>query len=170
MSYKLAYTAKRKSDEPITLRMLWKAQSKERPRAAKGGHFYTPPKTVKFERMVRDAAKFVDAKPYTCPVSVDVVITEPVPKSFPKWKREAAELGLLCPPVGDLDNKIKAITDALNGLAYIDDKQISHMSGVKQYGDEHYIFVRIARSGLSLAEVEAIRNGRRHRQSRARVG
>jgi Holliday junction resolvase RusA-like endonuclease len=87
---------------------------------------------------------------------VDVTIVEPVPKSFSKSKTHAALAGYISPQVGDVDNKFKAITDALNGIAYIDDKQICEMRVMRRYGetDTGQIAIRIARAGLSVDEME----------------
>jgi Holliday junction resolvase RusA-like endonuclease len=85
---------------------------------------------------------------------VTITIVEPIPKSYTGYKRKAAELNLISPPVGDLDNKIKAITDGLNGIAYIDDKQINCLAADRRYGTEHVIHVEIKRNGISMTEVD----------------
>ena len=139
-----------------------KAVSKERPRAARAGHHYTPQRTRKFEKLVADWAGTVQRPPFTCPVEVLVVIHEPIPKSYKGKRRLAAELNLIAPPVGDLDNKLKAITDALNGVAYIDDRQIKKIDAERRYGERHLITVIINRAGLSnqeLAEFDSEHNG-----------
>ena len=41
----------------------------------------------------------------------------------------------------DCDNLAKSILDALNGLAYKDDKQITYLSIEKLYGEENKIEV-----------------------------
>ena len=144
---------KRKED-PMIIHIYMKAVSKERPRVGRSGHIYTPPRTQKFEKTIAEAAKTLRREPYTCPVKVCVGIYEPVPKSYPKWKKLGAELGMLSPPVGDLDNKVKAITDGLNGIAYLDDRQINYIIATRTYGDEHTIHIQVERNGLSLGEVE----------------
>ncbi len=151
-------------DDPMILRLLLKAVSKERPRVGAAGHIYTPPKTQKFEKYIAEAAKTLMRAPYTCPVRVNIMLYEPVPKSYKGDKREAAELGLISPPVGDLDNKVKAITDGLNGIVYIDDKQINCLRAERAYGEEHSIFVQIERNGLSSGELEKYGRERSNRR------
>lgn len=36
---------------------------------------------------------------------------------------------------GDLDNHLKAVLDALNGIAYLDDCQVVQISGSKNFGE-----------------------------------
>lgn len=141
-------------DKPIDLFMPWKAVSKERPRKGASGHMYTPKRTRDFEKLVGDVAKTIARPAFTCPVVVRIIIMEPVPKSYKGIKREAATSGLISPPVGDLDNKVKAITDGLNGIAYLDDNQINRIIASRLYGDRHSISVTIRRNGLSAKELE----------------
>lgn len=130
-----------------------KSVSKQRPRSARGGHFYTPKKTREFERKIRELAEALyEDTPAAFPVRVDITITEVPPKSWPKWKKAAAYANKISPNRGDLDNKEKAIYDALNGVVYIDDVQVNNHSGVKQFGSENCIHVRVYRNGLTLEE------------------
>lgn len=130
------------------------AVSKERPRKGRSGHMYTPKRTQKFERLIADIAKTLNRQPYTCPVKVVVEVWEPIPVSYKGAKLMAARLGLISPPRGDLDNKVKAITDGLNGVAYVDDKQINCIRADRGYGASHKIHVVVSRNGLSNGEVE----------------
>jgi len=60
-----------------------------------------------------------------------------VPKSWPKWKQEAAiaeDMPHLTKP--DEDNVNKAVKDALNGLIYKDDAQVVDFRVVKRYAAE----------------------------------
>lgn len=143
------------TSKEIELRFNIKTVSKERPR--KSGHMYTPAKTRKFEAKVREMASTITAPPFACPVKITIRITEPVPKSYSALKRKAATLGLITPPRGDLDNKTKAVTDALNRVAYLDDVQITEQESSKCYADEHTLYVRVQRAGLSSQELEDYR-------------
>lgn len=71
------------------------------------------------------------------PVSLDVVIARAVPLSWSKAKRARALNGEL-KPTGkpDLDNCIKLLCDALNGVAWQDDAQIVALSVRKRYGEQ----------------------------------
>lgn len=145
----------RAEDGDFYLELLWKAIPKGRPRVGKHS-VYTPKRTREFEKRIREAASTVKRAPFTCPVHVDVTIWEVIPKSYVGVKRLSADLKLITPPVGDLDNKVKAITDALNGIAYLDDKQIASISASKQFAKENKITVIISRAGLSLTEAESV--------------
>lgn len=149
----------RDRDNGVELKLRLKAVSKERPRKGRSGHMYTPKKTRDFEKKVAEMASTLSAPPYTCPVTVEIVVTEPIPKSYKGVKRLAAKHNLITPPRGDLDNKVKAVTDGLNGIVYIDDVQINTMKLSKCYGEEHSIYIKVYRSGLSANELEKYRLG-----------
>lgn len=38
---------------------------------------------------------------------------------------------------GDLDNHIKAVLDALNGIAFVDDSQVTRVVAAKHFGEPH---------------------------------
>jgi Holliday junction resolvase RusA-like endonuclease len=145
-----------------------KAISKGRPRAAKGGHFYTPPRTREYERQVREAAEVMMLRPPAeCPVHLIIHIEVTPPTSWPKWKKEMAQY--ISPKKGDLDNKVKAISDALNGIAFVDDVQINWLEAQMQYGSDNRVFVELYQNGMTEAEAK----GRWHEQNNkgsARVG
>ena len=141
------------NDQDFFLELKWKAVPKGRPRVGRHS-VYTPKRTREFEAKVKAAAKTVDRAPYTCPVKVEVYVCEPIPQTYKGFKRAAALEGLINPPVGDLDNKVKAITDALNGKAYLDDKQIVDIRATKRFSPSASIVVIVSRAGLSLGEVQ----------------
>lgn len=121
MSWKL-----RKAGEANAALDVPEVVGKQRPRATvRGGHasVYTPRKTRVFEELVRKAwreqvggrwAKFKG------PVTVAVEITRELAKSNPKFWAGRADTGK-----PDVDNTVKGILDALNGLAYSDDANIT---------------------------------------------
>ena len=146
-------------DEPMEMSFQMKAVSKQRPRTGRSGHMYTPKETRAFEKMVAEKAATLLRTPYTCPVAVFITVYDPIPSSYKGVKRQAAEVNLISPPVGDLDNKVKAVTDALNGIAYVDDKQINFTRSERLYGENHAILVTVQRNGLSLVEVQKCGNG-----------
>ena len=43
---------------------------------------------------------------------------------------------------GDLDNHVKAVLDALNGIVFLDDKQVIKICGSKNFGEPH-IFISL---------------------------
>jgi len=130
------------------------AVSKERPRTGKSGHMYTPKKTQDFERAIASWYKKSGNKIFTHALEVTINIKTVIPESWHSTKRLLALRGLLLPTRGDLDNQIKAITDGLNGVAYLDDVQINRIIAVRTYGTKSNIHVMIQPIGLSSQEVE----------------
>lgn len=110
---------------------------KGRPRFTKNGHCWTPDKTVAYERDIKLSYwnKYGHRK-YEADqaLGVDIVLYYPRPKSMAKHKRLMAKKGVLRPTVKpDVDNVIKAILDALNGVAFEDDRQIVQVECEKWY-------------------------------------
>lgn len=143
------------ADKPLVLCLYSAAVSKERARISANGHVYTPERTRKYEKYIKQAAETWNRKPYMCPVAMTVIITDPIPKSYSKTMRRAASLGLIYPKRGDLDNKVKAISDGLNGVAYVDDVQVVDLVAARRFGDSYKIDVEIRRAGLTLSEIRS---------------
>ena len=112
--------------------------AKGRPRVTSKGWTYTPKKTIQYEHKVRllFAANFPDFEPIQGPVSMTFVFLMPLPKSWSKKKQKEALEKRWHIKRPDTDNLIKAIKDALNGLAYIDDSQVCREKIFKQYANE----------------------------------
>lgn len=81
------------------------------------------------------------------PVRVYIQANFKAPKSWSKRKKAQAALGMYRPTKKpDADNIAKAICDALNGVAYKDDKQIVELKVEKYYapsGKDGFVFVMI---------------------------
>ena len=106
-----------------------KVQAKQRPRLnLKNGRVYTPQPTINYESYVKwcysDYAKQEGwEKPLENAISAEIEVFMPIPKSDTKKKKEAKLSGKIRPTVKpDNDNIAKSVLDALNGLAYGDDK------------------------------------------------
>ncbi len=130
-------------------------QGKARPRFTKAGRSYTPAKTRRYEQDVRDTAlKAAAIQGYTkhskdTPLAACISAWFPVPASWPKKKRAAAMAGDIYPTAKpDADNIAKAVLDALNGIAFHDDKQVVSCTVRKRYtfrdDDSPRIVVHIA--------------------------
>lgn len=128
-----------------------KAISKERPRKGRTGHMYTPKRTQDFEKLVAEEAKKYFKHPLGEFVHVAIVIYEQRPKSVDPVDELLSKYFLHYPKRGDLDNKVKAITDGMNGIAYHDDDQIAKITAIKVYSDKDQINVSIEPIGLSAA-------------------
>jgi len=113
---------------------------KGRPRFARQKGFvktYTPKKTADWEQEIAQAAKQAmgSQDPLDTPIALSVRIYKTIPVSWSKAKRQQAESGEQR-PVGkpDLDNYIKAVMDAGNGILWVDDSQVCELHSSKAYG------------------------------------
>jgi crossover junction endodeoxyribonuclease RusA len=111
-----------------------KAVPKERPRFSKFGGTYTPCRTRKFERFIHDYARAQMGGKKPLESNVECLMT---------FQFKAAKSTKLVYPHQDLDNLIKAVGDALNGIAYKDDKQLILISAGKYFGPEDLITVQL---------------------------
>lgn len=107
---------------------------KARPRVVQGRPSYTPARTAKAERRISTTARdTMMANGVTAakgPVMLACTFIIPQAKSWPKWKKRA-RAGVLHTSTPDLDNLFKLVEDALNGVAYQDDRQIVATKAVK---------------------------------------
>jgi Holliday junction resolvase RusA-like endonuclease len=111
---------------------------KGRPKAVRFGNqvrMYTPKKTSEYETDIafKAAQVMADLEAVETPVSVGVLAYYPIPASWSKKRQQAAIDGTEIPGKPDLDNVLKAVLDALNGVVYVDDKQVVRLTGGKAY-------------------------------------
>ncbi len=112
-------------------------QPKERSRSTKNGHHYTPARTVNFELMV--AAEFRRQYPLHEPIQGPLGLYV-----VAKYKRpKTAKKGFWHTGPGDLDNIVKGISDGLNKLAWLDDRQVAQLTARKTWGESDRIEVII---------------------------
>lgn len=79
------------------------------------------------------------------PLKVIIDVYMSIPKSFSKKKYEQALKGEIRPVVKpDCDNIAKNINDALNGIVYPDDKQITCLTVNKLYSESEFVKVQIS--------------------------
>lgn len=134
----------------IEFEILGKAKAKQSFKIGRNGFKYTPADVKSYANWVRlcfmqkypkHLPSVFFEKPLMCEIDVDVLI----PKSFSKKKQELAKAGMIRPTVKpDCDNIAKNINDALNGLAFPDDKQIVTLTVRKWYNDSEKVMVRIS--------------------------
>lgn len=98
---------------------------KPRPRVTRHGA-YTPRKFVDYEERIADEFRKQLPKPLEGAVSLKLTVQRELPKSRPK--KTASEPDTFRP---DLDNILKLVMDALNGVAYLDDKQVTSAQAEK---------------------------------------
>lgn len=95
---------------------------KGRPRIGKGGHAFTPQRTRDYEadvsRFMREAMR--GRAPMKGPVAVEVTVSKAgaVLRFWPLKDHAGSKLR------GDVDNYVKALLDAANGIIVADDKQV----------------------------------------------
>lgn len=118
---------------------------KQRPRVTR--HVtYTPKKTVEYEKLVREIfkEKYKNHELINGPVKMHVTAYFKIPKSASKIKKTAMERNRIRPTKKpDWDNIGKIITDALNKVAYEDDKQVVSCVVEKYYSKEPRLQVEI---------------------------
>lgn len=108
---------------------------KGRPRFS-GNHAYTPARTREYEAMIRTAWIVRNgSKAFTGRVTVACEFCFLPPLSWSKKRRADALAGAEMVKKPDCDNLLKAILDALNGIAYQDDAQVQSVAATKRYTD-----------------------------------
>jgi Holliday junction resolvase RusA-like endonuclease len=126
-----------------------KPVGKGRPRASTRGGFvrmYTDAKTLGYEAAIADEAAraMSGAEPFETPMQMQVSCYYPIPKSWPKKIKQGAIDEEVFPKVKpDLDNVVKAVLDALNGVVYRDDAQVVNLVATKRYATEPRVEVYI---------------------------
>lgn len=121
--------------------------AKQRPRMTKSGHVYTPEKTRQYEKLVKEAYlnhsrswKFGK----DVPLEIRIVAYFPIPKSDSNKRKNEKKMGAIRPTIkSDIDNICKSILDGLNGVAYVDDKQIVSLHASKWYAESPKVRVMI---------------------------
>ena len=128
---------------------------KERPRAARRGAgvvMFTPEKTAGYEALVAAAASNAmraEAGPlFTGPLEAVLEMRIPIPASWSKAHKAAALAGTELPTSKpDIDNVVKAILDACNGVVFLDDAQVVMLAATKAFSDEPGVRVVIRECG-----------------------
>ena len=126
-----------------------KVKAKPSVKFGRNGTKYTPKDMVEYANLVR--MSFINAYPdwHACNfedkhLKVEINVFMPIPKSYSKKKTEQALNNEIKPTVKpDCDNIAKNINDALNGIAYPDDKQIVSLTVNKYYSSSEYVEVKI---------------------------
>lgn len=123
----------------VEFTVLGVPKGKGRPRFTKTGHAYTPQDTRDYETLVRKCyLEQCGNVMLQSGIRMELLIFVPIPKSTPRTRRckmLSGEIRPLTKP--DNSNVLKGIEDALNGIAYIDDKQICDHDGIHRYYSEN---------------------------------
>lgn len=147
-----------------------------RPRFSKFSGAYKDRKDIEYERLIRecfyraceDEIKNVfNAKvdiPSKRPIVIEITAVFKIPKNLPKYvKEEIKECDYYYVPQTkpDLDNIAKAVLDALNGIAYDDDKQVVELACEKGYSSKDHSYLHVLIRDDQYKTVEDIKNERR---------
>lgn len=125
----------------IRMRILGEVVAQHRPRITTAGKFprmYKVTSDIHYREKLYWEAKRLDIKPVDRSIQmfVDLKVFRAIPKSFSKIKRESAIKGRIRPSTKpDIDNYIKQVFDALNGLIWEDDSQIVTVHARKFYDE-----------------------------------
>ncbi len=120
---------------------------KQRPRHSRvSGTTYTPRETKLHEQLIQRA--YGEAGGYKFPegsqLRISIFAVMGIPKSTPKYKRaDMLSANIRPTKKPDWDNIGKLVCDALNGVAYDDDKCICSACVIKLYGEEPQTYVRL---------------------------
>jgi len=125
-------------------------RGKGRPRFTRTGRVFTDAKTAEYEGRVKRAG--IDAmagrEPLLEPCWVKVTAYLPVAKSLPKKERARRFSGERRPcQLPDLDNIAKAVLDGLNGVVFLDDRQVCAIASQKFYGEPPRVEVSVGCCG-----------------------
>ena len=119
-------------EDPKPLAVFWPGRPRSQKRARAGrGRMYDPSAAEK--REVR--ALLEDVRPRWAadvPLAVLARFVYPLPQSWPKAEK-ARLAGCFKTGTPDLDNLAKFLLDALNGLAWEDDRQVASLTCLKMW-------------------------------------
>ena len=114
-----------------------KPAGKARPRVLKSGHAYTPDPgdfVITTTKFAYDAAKSGGWELTEEPVGMVISILRRMPKGWSK-KRKAERDGQPAPGRPDFNNVCGAIFDALEGIFYHNDAQVTNMQAGRVWSD-----------------------------------
>lgn len=134
----------------IRFEVLGEPVAKQRPRVTRSGIAYTPSKTVNYETVVRYTyqSKYALQEPILGRIEASITAVFPVPKSYSKKKTAVLLAGHNnYDKKPDCDNLAKIILDALNGIAYKDDSQVTVLHIAKEYGTQPKVIVELKELG-----------------------
>lgn len=119
-----------------------KVRGLPRPRFARNGRAYMPSWCEPYKRLIADSyRRQCGGFPYGGAVAVEIAYRRPLPESRPKAVE--SEPDTYKP---DLDNVAKAVLDALNGVAFKDDRQVTTLTVRKlprERGAQEEMFITV---------------------------
>lgn len=136
------------SNQAITFTIFGEPVAKGRPRFSLRGGFpraYTPKKTKQAEEDIAyKIMKYKPHKPFEVPLKILIIFYKSIPKSATKETVKKMTEGEILPSVKpDIDNYIKLVMDAMNGIFFKDDNLVCEIWAKKKYSLEPKTVVRI---------------------------
>ena len=127
---------------------FWKGtpRGQGRPRFSRANGAYKSSEDKAYERALCMAywAEHAGKRPLDGPLTIRIKAIFPIPKSKPKQEQELMRRGEIKPTCRpDMDNIQKSVLDALNKVAFPDDKAVTWLIGQKVYGDVPGVYVEI---------------------------
>jgi Holliday junction resolvase RusA-like endonuclease len=109
------------------------------------GGVFTPQGTQDIEAFIALSVRQTwRGRPSERAIGLTVAAVHVPPPSWSSKRRTAAlEQRVPCLVLPDLDNVIKLVADALNGLIYKDDRQIVRVTGAREWGERPAIVITI---------------------------
>ena len=111
------------------------------------GNVYTPTRTKDYETLVEQyfLLKYPRFKPFEGRVQVEINALFEVPKSTKQSDKELMLENKINPTKKpDIDNIVKIILDAMNGIAFKDDTQITKLFVEKTYSTSEAVKIKIS--------------------------
>lgn len=88
------------------------------------------------DKLLAFAVQYAPESPLDCALEIVVDAYMPIPASMPKFRAEMARRGEIRPTKKpDIDNQLKHVLDAFNGIFWADDKNIVGVMARKFYSD-----------------------------------
>lgn len=131
---------------PLTLTIPGEPTGKARARVTRAGFAYTPAKTKNAEAYIKLLAtqEMRGRARFEGPVAVTMrTVMEPAASWSKKRQALALTGGERPTKKPDIDNVLKLIKDALNGIVYRDDSQVVQVYAEKVYGPQALTVVTI---------------------------
>ena len=111
-----------------------------RPRVSRWSTYY-PKKYTKFKQDMEALISELDTTLSEKLVRVEIDFMIKIPESWSKKKKQELN-NTYCSNNSDIDNYIKAILDSLNGVFFIDDRQVVEIFARKIYSNKGYILYK----------------------------
>lgn len=148
----------------IELTILGEPQRKQRPRFNRNtGVAYTPQETLNYENLIKHEymSKYgkMEFGENDC-IEATIVAYFQMPKTdfnkngLSKSGREKGNKGFRCNTRADADNIAKICLDALNGIAYPDDRQISLLVVSKNWAKEPKVVITLSNDAFAVNKLE----------------